>query len=157
MQEFCENCARDGYERGRHVFFALHRGSPVGALIAETGSEGMNVFSLLNSCSIVFLAKSPECEWKALRALLVRAIDYYGGQGKGAFLFLGANGRKQEPHMQDLGLSYVAEGWRWLAARRVIPAYISYLEDLAIAGAARRQGERGKRPVGSATSAGADL
>lgn len=136
MQQFSEQCARDGYERRRHVFFALDRGLPVGALIAETGSEGMNVFSLLNSCSIVLLSGSEGHRSDIVRALLARAVDFYRGAGKGAFLLLASPGLESRQTLHDQGFSYVAEGWRWLAAKRVIPAYISYLEDLSVVGRA---------------------
>ena len=132
MRRFSESCARSGYERRRQIFFAIHQGSPIAALVAETGSEGMNVFSLLNSCSITLFAGCGRRKTEALRMLLARAIDFYNGAGKGAFLLLGTSGCEEEANLFELGFSYVAQGWRWLAARRVIPAYISYLEDLAI-------------------------
>lgn len=136
MEQFSERCAADGYPRRRQVFFALRDGVPAAALIAETGSEGMNVFSLLNACSIVTLACPVEERAAMQRSLLTRALDYYGGAGKETFLFLDFGGG---PHLQpdDLGFAFVAEGWRWLAAKRVIPAYITYLRDLATLRAAR--------------------
>jgi hypothetical protein len=102
----------------------------------------MNVFSLLNSCSVVFFEGCAGRKTEALRMLLARAIDFYNGAGKGAFLLLGTTGCEGEARIQELGFSYVARGWRWLAARRVIPAYISYLEDLAII----RKGSAGRKP-----------
>jgi hypothetical protein len=131
MRQFSDGCARHGYERQRHVFFALHAGAPVAALIAETGSEGMNVFSLLNTCTVVFFKGAARSKTSALRALLVRAVDFYNGARKGAFLFLDFAGFAAEASLHDVGFAHVAEGWRWLASKRVIPAYISYLQDLA--------------------------
>jgi hypothetical protein len=132
MQQFTERCASDGYVRRRQVFFALRDGIPAAALVAETGSEGMNVFSLLNSCSVTILECPVEEKGDVRRSLLARAIDYYSGAGKEAFLFLDASREEQPAHLHDLGFVHIAQGWRWLAAKRVIPAYITYLHDLAV-------------------------
>ena len=145
MKQFTESCAYNGYERSRHVFFAMSRDQPIAALIAETGSEGMNVFSLLNSCTVVMLEDNQGHRGDVLMPLLARAIDLYSGAGKGAFLFLGTTGVECQARIQELGFSYVAEGWRWLAARRVIPAYLGYLQDMSSVGASRRGGA-GRRP-----------
>jgi hypothetical protein len=99
----------------------------------------MNVFSLLNSCSVVILQCSDEERHEVVRSLLVRGIDYYSGSGKEAFLFLDFSGDEQHAHLHDLGFTHVAEGWRWLTSKRVIPAYITYLHDLAVL---RRPGHR---------------
>jgi hypothetical protein len=139
MQQFSEHCATHGYARHRQVFFALRDGLPLAALVAETGSEGMNVFSLLNACSVVFLQCPPEERCEVVRSLLARGIDHYSGSGKEAFLFLGFGDAERHARLQELGFTYVAEGWRWLTSKRVIPAYITYLRDLA---ALRRPGQR---------------
>jgi|GEM_PF-3464743 len=145
MAEYTEKCARDGYERTRRVFFAVHGSLPIAALIAETGSEGMNVFSLLNSCRIELLEGSRLLERPAIRLLLAQAITFYRGAGKGAFLLMGSARLQEEAHIHELGFARVAEGWRWLSTRRVIPAYITYLEDLANVGVGRRRGARSER------------
>jgi len=132
MQQFSERCAVDGYARRRQVFFALRDGVPLAALIAETGSEGMNVFSLLNACSVVILRCPVEDRGDVVKSLLDRGIDYYRGSGKDAFLFLDFGDEQRHARLHELGFTYVAEGWRWLASKRVIPAYITYLHNLAV-------------------------
>jgi hypothetical protein len=139
MQQFSERCAANGYLRRRQLFFALRDGAPRAALVAETGSEGMNVFSLLNACTVVFMDCPAGERRDVLRSLLVRGIDYYGGAGKGAFLFLGFAGDERQAGLDNLGLDHVAEGWRWLTSRKVLPAYITYLRDLAVL---RNSGQR---------------
>jgi hypothetical protein len=153
MQQFSERCAADGYHRRRQIFFALRDGSPLAALIAETGSEGMNVFSLLNACSMVFLRCPAEEREDVARSLLLRGIDYYNGAGTEAFLFLASSADEQQACQPELGFTYVAQGWRWLAAKRVIPAYITYLRDLAaLRGMARKQQEDTERLIVPSTS-----
>jgi len=142
MQQFSEHCAADGYARRRQIFFALRNGVPLAALVAETGSDGMNVFSLLNACSVFFLQCPDEERSEVVRSLLARGIDYYSGSGKEAFLFLDFSGDKRHVRLHDLGITHVAEGWRWLTSKRVIPAYITYLRDLA---ALRRPGRRSQK------------
>lgn len=131
MQQFSERCAADGYHRRRQLLFALRDGIPLAALVAETGSEGMNVFSLLNACNIVYLRCPADERADVARSLLMRGIDYYNGSGTEAFLFLASCADQQHARLAELGFSYVAQGWRWLAAKRVIPAYITYLRDLS--------------------------
>ena len=60
-----------------------------------------------------------------------RAVDFYGGT-ETVRSYLDFAGDALEAGLAVLGFARTAEGWRWLAAGRVIPAYIAYLNSLAI-------------------------
>ena len=63
----------------RSVLLARDEDGPVAALVLETGSEGVNVFGLLNSCRIFFLRPVPDrAEVKGIcGALLAAAREAY--------------------------------------------------------------------------------
>jgi hypothetical protein len=121
LDEFSRSCASQGYERTRTFLF-----SGDACLVAETGQEGINVFSLFNRC---WLAPGNEVESEVKDSLLLQAARHYGSRGKKSMLFVDGPGRAPD-QLDHLGFTYVAEGTRWLARRRVVPAYLAFLEEL---------------------------
>ena len=86
LTSFSSECARHGYERTREVFFAFEKAEPVAAMLVETGSEGVNVFGLLNACRMFWLGPPP-ANAAAIRLRLLRdAVTYYRAAGKKSFL-----------------------------------------------------------------------
>jgi hypothetical protein len=129
LEAFTRECARKGYERGRRLLFCMEDHRPRAALVAETGDEGTNIFSLLNRCWMVPLDDGGLTE-EGMIALLVEAERLYARLGKSAFLVSERSGDLPGAVVQEAGLSKVATGVRWLAHRRVIPAYINYIQEI---------------------------
>ena len=132
LDDFSRECAARGYERERRIFFALRHGEPLAALVAETGDEGINIFSLFNRCWLVPLDPGAARDRRVEESLLRRARRFYLERDKQAFLLLGSLDGEPEAIEEErrLGLEYVADGLRWLARRSVIPAYMEYIENL---------------------------
>jgi hypothetical protein len=138
---FAESCRRRGYQRGRTIFLAP-AGRPEAALIAESGSEGTNLFNLLNACHIVPLGPAIPAA-AVYRALLLRAAVHYRDLGKRGFLLLGAaegavGASVERAEAEALGFACVSAGLRWIADRSVMPSWGGYLNTMltAAAGAA---------------------
>lgn len=130
LETFTRECLHKGYERTRTVLFALRGTTPIAALVAETGQEGVNVFGLLNRCWIVGMEPGADDDPAVKEALLARAVRHYSALGKHAFLFLDDTAGEPGDVMAQLGFSCVADGRRWLARQRVIPAYLGYMEEV---------------------------
>jgi hypothetical protein len=132
LADFHGLCADRGHERRRDVYLALVHGRAVAALIAETGSEGANLFGLLNACRIVTLvdaANQEAVDPDVHRALLHRAAEHYREAGKENFLlFESENADPAAP--LSLGFAHISGGFRWIAHRDVIPPWAAYLEGL---------------------------
>jgi hypothetical protein len=128
LEAFSKKCMSNGYERGRRIFFALEGDIPLAALIAETGDIGINTFSLLNSCWIVYLQLKAKQDDRVLGALLKQAINFYSSEKKLEFLFIDYDGIPKEC-FEKHGIRYFADGMRWLASREILPAYINYVEE----------------------------
>jgi hypothetical protein len=126
---FTLTCAKEGYERGRRVFFALEGARPIAALIAENGSEGVNVFGLLNTCRLFPVEGSEDEVKRARQLLLAKAADHYRSLGKREFLLLDAREDVDEEIVR-LGFALASPGVRWLVRRNVVPAWLSYIDDL---------------------------
>ncbi len=130
LEEFSRECAEVGYERERRVFFAIEKDTPRAALIAETGDEGTNIFGLLNKCWFVHLEPEAVHDGRLKSLLLHRALQYYRSKGKQEFIFLGSWIGEPEDVLKPLGFYFVADGLRFLARRSVLPAWMSYLDEL---------------------------
>ena len=128
LTAFSEQCASRGSERSRRIYVARERGVPVAALIAESGGEGVNIFGLMNRCFIVSLtgkAVSPG----AKAALLGKAERHYDLLEKQHFIFF--DGADEEPAFVSLcGFELISEGMRFIAHKRVVPAWLSYLANV---------------------------
>jgi hypothetical protein len=131
LGDFSEACRQQGHERARQIFFVVAGGEARAALIAESGSEGVNIFGLLNTCRLVPLTDEP-LETATRLALLRRAIEHYRGLGKRHFLLCGQ--AEDGEAAARLGFEHVSGGLRWIAHRQVIPAWAAYLEGLLAAG-----------------------
>jgi hypothetical protein len=126
---FAVRCAKEGYERGRRVFFALDGEEPIAALIAENGSEGVNVFGLLNTCRLFDMSESHPALGEARTLLIEKAAAHYRGLGKREFLLLDEGNEIKQPIL-DAGLTLASPGVRWLVSRDVVPAWLNYIDDL---------------------------
>ena len=86
----------------------------------------MNIFGLLNRCSIVPLgpeAVAPD----TTAALLEQATEHFAGLGKEEFLFFDEHGGSVE-ELSLLGLEFISDGMRFIASKQVVPAWLSYLK-----------------------------
>ncbi len=129
LESFSEQCLSYGYERKRRIFFALKKGIPLAALIAETGDEGINTFNLLNCCWVVFLEPMADQDEQLLDLLMKRTIRFYREEGKNEFIFMEASDSKPRSHMEKYGVRYVTDGMRWLGNDRLLSAYLNYIEE----------------------------
>jgi PilZ domain len=129
LEHFTAETAALGYERTRTIFFAVDRGQPLAALIAETGEEGINIFGLFNRCWLVPLTVEAETDDRVKDQLLRRAVEHYVTRDKPEFILVGSWGGEPEDLLAPLGFHYLTDGLRWLARRNVLPAYVNYVEE----------------------------
>jgi hypothetical protein len=128
LSAFSSRVEQLGCERKRQVFVACRRGKPVAALIAESGAEGVNIFGLLNRCFIVSLTPEPVSA-PAKAALLGKAEQYFERLGKRHFIFLDA--AEADPAFVTMcGYEFISDGMRFIAHKRVVPAWLSYLANV---------------------------
>jgi hypothetical protein len=117
-----------GFERGRGIYLAHEHGVPVAALIADSGEEGVNVFGLMNTCFIVGLTPRPVSP-AAKAALLGRAERHFNELEKRYFVFF--DDADADPAFVTLcGFEFISEGMRFIAHKRVVPAWLSYLANV---------------------------
>jgi hypothetical protein len=126
LASFGNRCREQNYERARHVYFAHEAGVPVAALIAESGDEGANLFGLMNRCRLLALGPGGITPL-ARQALLATARTHYTDLGKHAFVYLG-DAKEDIEELDQLGYDFVSEGVRWLARRRLVPAWLSFVQ-----------------------------
>ena len=129
LGRFSVDCAGHDYERTRAVFVASAGGVAHAVLIAETGGEGVNVFGLLNRAWFVSLAAGEPIDDDARRLLLRAAIRHYRAAGKRQFVLLD-DAASAAVDRAELGLVHISKGIRWLARRELVPAWLSYVDDL---------------------------
>jgi hypothetical protein len=125
---FAGHCRELGCERSRHVFLARERGVLVAALFAESGDAGVNVFGLMNRCFILSLTPSPVSP-SVKAALLGKAERHYEAQDKRNFIFF------DDPDTDAAfvilcGFDFISEGMRFIAHKRVVPAWLNYLANV---------------------------
>ena len=142
LEEFTRTCRDRGYERARRVFVARESRETVAALVAESGDDGINVFGLLDCCWVVTLGRPLAPSDGVLLALLRAAGRHYGSLGKRSFLLWG-DPSWSSGAFERLGLCHVARAIRWIASRRLLPAYLSYMEDTV----GMPRSPRAERPV----------
>ncbi len=130
LSQFQKRCAQNGYERSRTIFHAVQSSRPVASLIAETGEEGVNIFGLLNSCRIVPLESQIHDRQRVYECLLYRAIEFYQARGKREFLFSGDEKMIHESFFKSLGYRFVAKGIRLISRKKLVPVYMTYLDEL---------------------------
>jgi hypothetical protein len=128
LRDFSTHCAALGVERTRRVYVARERGLPVAALVAESGDEGVNIFGLMNRCFIVSLTSEPVSSQVKL-ALLSKAEQHYAELDKPQYIFL--DDLEADPAFVTLcGYELISEGIRFIAHKRVVPAWLSYLANV---------------------------
>ncbi|MBW2263923.1 MAG: PilZ domain-containing protein, partial [Deltaproteobacteria bacterium] len=130
LDPFSAACEEQGYERTRSIYFAVQGDQVLAALVAETGREGVNVFSLLDRCWLVVIDPDLGDDIYVRAALLAEAATHYAGRNKRSFLFFAPPDGDPDGLPVELGFTYVAQGRRWLALQEVIPAYLSYMEEV---------------------------
>ena len=137
LRDFTHQCREWDYERERKAYIAYVDGVPHAALIADSGDEGVNVFGLMNTCRIVWMADPVPGVQSQLIDL---AVVHYRGLGKRHF-FVFADAQNGELSLDGTGFESVFPAIRWLAHRDVIPSWVAYVEGLL------RSSEGGMRPV----------
>jgi hypothetical protein len=123
--------AQEAPTRFRREVFVAHDGRESrAALIAECGSDGVNVFGLLNSCRVFSLAPvaDPAQERAVARGLLAAAEGFYRSRNVPEFNLFATS-----PAMAEAAAErgrFVATGVRWLATCGLLPAWLSYVDDV---------------------------
>jgi hypothetical protein len=130
LERFSRECSDHGFKVSRKIFFALEGDRPVAAMIAETGDEGINIFSLYNKCWFVPLQPEAGQDEKIKERLLRETTKFYQEVGVREFIYLGKLSNEPEPLLRDLGFLSVANGQRWLASCTMLPRYLSYVDEL---------------------------
>jgi hypothetical protein len=116
-----------GLERARSIFVAYDGGAPVMAAVCESGSEGLNIFGLMNLCWTIPMVDGEPGE-ETYRALIDAVVAHYYRLGLPDFLFL--EGRPDRAAWATrAGLALVSSGVRWLARVEVLPAWLGYVEN----------------------------
>ena len=112
------------------MLVAHYRGERRAALIAECGSDGVNVFGLLNSCRpFVFAPFEDPAEEKAVaRGLLAAAGEFYRSRGVDEYTLFATNRSVAKAAAE--GGRFVATGVRWLASCDLLAAWLSYVDDV---------------------------
>ena len=130
LEDFSERCQALGVERSRRVFVARDKGVPVAALIAESGGEGVNIFGLMNCCSIVNLGPAPVSE-AVKSALLDTVSHHFLGLEKQLFVFFDEPGADPSS-VEAMGFEFISDGMRFIANKRIVPAWMNYLESVLL-------------------------
>jgi hypothetical protein len=115
----------------REVFLARHGRDLRAALVAESGSDGVNVFGLLNSCRVFRLApfEDPAEEAAIARALLAAARGFYRSRGVREFIMFATSPDMVAAAAAE-GAHHVATGVRWLASCELLPAWLNYVDEV---------------------------
>jgi hypothetical protein len=125
LEDFSGYCQAHNFERKRFCFIYSDADGDAAVLVAETGSEGINVFGLLNACLITPVAGRDRPSVEATRDLLNAAISLFTREGKRSFvLFQNANDAEAPI---GTGLKRISDAFRWIAHRNTIPAWRAHL------------------------------
>jgi len=126
---FARRFGAAGRGRTRTCFVFAPEGQPLWGLVCETGSEGANVFGLLNHCWLAQLSPCGSQEsCVARQALLRRALTHYAEAGKHSCLLLETADGPSTDALAS-GFSRVSAGSVWLSRRDVMPAWLAYIDD----------------------------
>ncbi|MFN8091087.1 MAG: PilZ domain-containing protein [Vicinamibacteria bacterium] len=135
----------------RRLLVARDESGIAGVAVQESGSEGVNVFGLLNSCRLFVLRPGPALAGPALAgrgplcsALLAATRESYRSRGVQEFIVFATDEEMRATAGRDGCL--VSEGVRWVAARELLPAWAAYVDEVL---EARTQEVRGE-PSGEA-------
>jgi hypothetical protein len=115
----------------REIAVVRAGGEPVAAVIADSGSEGVSVFGLLNSCRVFFLRSVDDpARAKAIcSALLSAAWEWYHRLGVAEFIFY-ATSDAERAAAGEMGGRFVSGGVRWLASCDLLPAWMNYVDEV---------------------------
>ena len=115
----------------REVFVARDERGERAALVAESGSDGVNVFGLLNNCRIfAFSPFEDEAEEKAVcSALLAGAREFYTRRDVDEYIVF-ATTEAMAAAADAGGGQLVSTGVRWLASCDLLPAWINYVDEV---------------------------
>ena len=97
----------------------------------ESGSEGINVFGLLNSCRLFFLRPVEDrAEVKAVcGALLAAARNAYRALDVREFIVF-ATGEAMAEAVFEGGGCLISDGVRWVASSDLLQAWSSYIDEV---------------------------
>ena len=123
--------AEDPAELRRSVLVARDEEGPLAALVLESGSEGVNVFGLLNSCRIFFLRPVHDrAEVKGIcGALLAAAREDYRARDTREFIIFATHEAMAEAAFERGGC-LISEGVRWVASCELLQAWTSYIDEV---------------------------
>jgi hypothetical protein len=115
----------------RRVLVAQDAEGPAAALVLESGSEGINVFGLLNSCRIFLLRRVEDgAEVKAAcGALLAAAREAYRALDVKEFIIF-ATGEAMAEAAFERGGCLISDGVRWVASSELLQAWSSYIDEV---------------------------
>jgi hypothetical protein len=115
--------------RARETYVFAAGGRATWAVVCETGSEGANVFGLLNRCWLAELSpRAGTDEPGARRALLRRAIRHFSDAGRRQVVLLAPDARWLAD-AEGAGFEFVSKGAVWLSRWAVTPAWLAYVHD----------------------------
>jgi hypothetical protein len=100
----------------------------VAALVAESGGEGVNIFGLMNCSFIVNLREQPIPQ-AVKSTLLEEASHHFLRLEKPVFLFFDERDA-DVGSVEMLGFEFVSDGMCFIASKRMVPAWLSYLENV---------------------------
>jgi hypothetical protein len=115
----------------RSVFVARDEDGPAAALVLESGSEGVNVFGLLNSCRIFFLRPVPDrAEVKGIcGTLLAAARQAYRARDVREFIIFSTHEGMAEAAFER-GSCLISDGVRWVASCELLQAWTIYIDEV---------------------------
>ena len=115
----------------RSVLVARDEEGPLAALVLESGSEGINVFGLLNSCRIFFLRPAHDrAEVKGVcGALLAAAREAYRALDVREFIIFATHEAMAEAAFER-GSCLISEGVRWVGSSELLQAWTSYIDEV---------------------------
>jgi hypothetical protein len=115
----------------RRVLVARDEEGPLAALVLESGSEGLNVFGLLNSCRIFFLRELHDrAEVKGIcGALLAAARGAYRALDVREFIVFVTHEAMAEA-ARERGAYLISDGVRWVASCELLQPWTTYIDEV---------------------------
>ncbi|MBW1802051.1 MAG: hypothetical protein JRJ85_15130, partial [Deltaproteobacteria bacterium] len=129
LECFSEACRECRYEMTREIFFAVENETPLAALVAETGDEAMNLFSLLNFCRIIFLRPESKDDDRIYEVLFHKAMNHYLSRKKPEFIFYMEYDEENKKTFDRFGLKYVTDVMRFVGRTNILSAHLNYLDE----------------------------
>ncbi len=125
----------------RRLLVARDESGIAGVAVQESGSEGVNVFGLLNSCRLFALRPglARAGHGPLYSALLAATRESYRARDVQEFIVFATDEQMRSTAGRDGCL--ISEGVRWVAARELLPAWAAYVDEVL---EARTQEVRGE-------------